>query len=176
VLLAAYDTAIDAATHATTGLDNLATAVHAPSSVLAAVRRTAAAAGPDQCRRQDQRLASRPQILVPVPGRTEQALGKLKIRDPALLLRAAVIDQAAHDLIAQAKAAAHSRDLVAGPASRLSPPVRHDGDRSARVASQGIGTARTSQFIEHRSSTITPGISPSRSRLAPTGRSRRLAR
>jgi len=38
----------------------------------------------------------------PVPGRTELALRKLRIRDPALLLRAAVIDQTARNLVAEA--------------------------------------------------------------------------
>ncbi len=175
-LLAAYDTAIDAATRIATALDDVATAVNAASSMLAAARRAAAAAGHDQRRQQDQRLASRPHALTPVPGRAEQALRKLKIRDPALLLRAAVIDQAAYDLVAQATMAAHSRDIVAGPASRPSPAVGHDGNRPASVARQDIGAARASQLTNARSSKITPGIPISRSHPATPGRTRRLAR
>jgi hypothetical protein len=175
-LLAACDTAIDAATRITTALDDLAAATNAPSSALAAGRRAATLAGHGQRRRQDQRLASRPYALAPVPGRTEQALAKLKIRDPALLLRAAVIDQAAHDLVAQAKAAAYSRDIVAGSASRPSSAVRHEGDRPARVASQDMGTARAAQLIKAHFATITPGTSAGRSHPAAPRRSRRLTR
>jgi hypothetical protein len=40
------------------------------------------------------------------------ALRKLHIRDPALLLRAAVIDQAGHDLVAEATTKARSRASV----------------------------------------------------------------
>lgn len=176
-LLAAYDTAIDAAARITIALDDLATAVNAPSSVLAAVRRAATAAGPDHRRLQDQRRTHRPQILAPVPGRTEQTLRKLKIRDPALLLRAAVIDQTAYDLIAQAKAAAHSCDLVAGPASRPSPAARHDDDLTASVVShQDTATARASELLKPHSNTITPRTSSGRSHPAAPGRSRRLTR
>ena len=175
-LLRAYDSAIDATAHTTTALDDIATAVDAPSSVLAAARQASAAARHEQHRQQDQQSASQPHVLAPVPGRTEQALRKLRIRDPALLLRAAVIDQAAHDLVAQARAAAHSRDIVAGPASRPLPAVRRNGDRSARVASQDIGTARAAQLSTPRSGTIKPGISPGRSHPAAPGRSRRFAR
>jgi len=175
-LLAAYDTAIDAATHVTTALDDLAAAANAPSSVLAAVRRAATPTEHGQRRQQDQRPTSQPRVLAPLPGRTEQALAKLKIRDPALLLRAAVIDQAACDLVAQAKAAARSRDIVAGPASRLSPAVRHDGDRPSCVASQDIGTARAAQLIKPHPDTITPGTSPGRSHPVTPGRTRRFTR
>jgi hypothetical protein len=173
-LLAAYDTAIDATTHITTALDNIATAIDASSRVLAAARQAARPIGHDQRRRQDQRPVSRQHALAPLPGRTEQALAKLKIRDPALLLRAAVIDQAAHDLIAQAKAAAHSRDIVAGPASRPSSAIRHDSDRPARVASQDMGTARAAQLIQPHSATVASGASPSRGHPATPERSGRL--
>lgn len=159
-LLAAYDTAIDAATRIATALDDVATAVNASSSVLAATRRAAAAAAHDQRRQQDQRLVSRPHTLTPAPGRAEQALRKLKIRDPALLLRAAVIDQAAYDLVAQAKMAAHSRDIVAGPASRLSYTGHHDGDRPARVASQDIATTPAAELVKARSARLRPGSHP----------------
>ena len=43
--------------------------------------------------------SSQSHVLAPLPSRTEQALRKLRIRDPALLLRAAVIDHAAHDVV-----------------------------------------------------------------------------
>jgi hypothetical protein len=120
-LLDAYHTAIDATMHSTAALDNLATAVDAPSSLLTASRRASAAVRHDQRRQHDQQQAAQPPVVTPVPGRTEEALRKLRIRDPALLLRAAVIDQAASDLVTEATARAHSRDTVTGPLSRLSP-------------------------------------------------------
>jgi len=141
-LLAAYDTAIDATTHITTALDDLATAVDAPSSVLAAGRQASAAARHDQHRQQDQHWASPPHVLAPVPGRTEQALRKLQIRDPALLLRAAVIDQAAHDLVAEATAKAHSRDRVTRSISRSMPGIQRRAAGSPRTpADQPAGVA-----------------------------------
>ena len=59
-LLAAYDTAIEATTRITAALDDLATAVNSPSSLLAAARRASATARQDQRRQQDQRPAPRP--------------------------------------------------------------------------------------------------------------------
>jgi hypothetical protein len=173
-LLAAYVTAIDATTHITTALDYLAAAIDAPSAVLAAARQASAAARHEQHRQQDQQAASQPHMLVPVPGRTEQTLRKLRIRDPALLLRAAVIDQAAHDLVAQAKAAAHHRDIVTVPAP--SPGVRRGADRPAHVAGQDVGRAPTSAARQSHFSVITPETSPGRSRPGADRRSGRLTR
>jgi hypothetical protein len=83
-----------------------------------------------------------PPVVTPVPGRTEQALRKLQIRDPALLLRAAVIDQPAHDLVAEATAKARSRYTSTIPVSRAAP---------ARVASQDTPlTPHTRQLVDNR--------------------------
>jgi hypothetical protein len=129
-VLAAYDTAIDATARITAVLDDLAIAANMPSSVLAAARRASMATRRDRRRPQDQRPARGPHTVTPVPGRTEQALRKLQIRDPALLLRAAVIDQAAHDLVAEATARAHSRVSVTGrPDSRPAARIRQAPDR-----------------------------------------------
>ena len=88
-LLAAYDTAAEAAACATAAIDDLAAAVDSPSSLLAAARHAPAAARYQLPDHRDQRPAPPPPVATPVPGRTEQALRKLQIRDPALLLRAA---------------------------------------------------------------------------------------
>ena len=166
-LLAAYDTAIEATTRITAALDDLATAVNAPSSLLAAARRASATARQDQRRQQDQRPAPRPHIVTPVPGRTEQALRKLHIRDPALLLRAAVIDQAARDLITEATAKAHSRDSVSGRTSRPASGIRQDTDLPARVASQDAPRVpRTGQQAKHQPSAVRPESPPGRGRSA----------
>jgi hypothetical protein len=160
-LLHAYDTAIDATTRTITALDNLATAVNAPSSLLTATRRASAAARQQPPRQQSQRPAAQPPVVTPVPGRTEQALRKLRIRDPALLLRAAVIDQAARDLVTTATAKAHSRDSVAGPASRLSPRTPRAADSPTRVASQD--TPITEHPVK-RPGAVTAAVQPNGSR------------
>ncbi len=166
-LLAAYDTAIEATTRITAALDDLATAVNSPSSLLAAARRASATARQDHRRQQDQRPAPRPHIVTPVPGRTEQALRKLHIRDPALLLRAAVIDQAARDLITEATAKAHSRDSVSGRTSRPASGIRRDADLPARVASQDAPRVpRTGQQAKHQPSAVRPESPPGRGRSA----------
>ena len=165
-LLAAYHTAIQATTHATAALDDLATAVNAPSSLLAAARRATTAAQQDQRRPHDQRPAPRPHPVTPVPARTEQALRKLHIRDPALLLRAAVIDQAARDLVTEATAKAHSRDIVTGPGSPSAPRLRQPPGPPARVASQDLPPApRAGQ-----PAAVMPGVPPGRARSAPRRR------
>jgi hypothetical protein len=158
-LLAAYDTAIEATTRITAALDDLASAVNSPSSLLAAARRASATA------RQDQRPAPWPHIVTPVPGRTEQALRKLHIRDPALLLRAAVLDQAARDLVMEATAKAHSRDSVSGPASRPASGIRRDAGLPARVASQDVTRVpRAGQQVKHQPSAVMSEIPPGRGR------------
>ena len=170
-VLAAYDTAIEATARITAALDDLASAVNAPSSLLAAARRASATARQDQRREQDQRPAPRPHIVTPVPGRTEQALRKLKIRDPALLLRAAVIDQAARDLVAEATAKAHSRDSVSGPTSRSGLGIRQDTDPPTRIASQDVPRVpRAGQQVRHQPSEVMSEIPPGRGRSVPQRR------
>ncbi len=170
-VLAAYDTAIEATARITAALDDLASAVNAPSSLLAAARRASATARQDQRRQQDQRPAPRPHIVTPVPGRTEQALRKLKIRDPALLLRAAVIDQAARDLVSEATAKAHSRDSVSGPTSRSGLGIRQDTDPPTRVASQDVPRVPPAgQQVKHQPSAVMSEIPPGRRRSVPQRR------
>jgi hypothetical protein len=86
-VLDAYHTAIDATMRSTAALDHLATAVDAPSSLLTVARRASATVQHHQPRQHHQQQAAQPPVVTPVPGRTEQALRKLRIRDPALLLR-----------------------------------------------------------------------------------------
>jgi hypothetical protein len=81
-LLAAYDTAVRAATRVTMALGDLAVAVNAPSSVLAAARQSFTPRHEPRPQ-QHQQAALRPGIGTPVPGRIEQTLRKLQIRDPS---------------------------------------------------------------------------------------------
>jgi hypothetical protein len=170
-LLTAYDTAIQATTRITAALDDLASALNAPSSPLTAARRASIGAQRDQ---RGQRNAPLPYPVTPVPGRTEQALRKLHIRDPALLLRAAVIDQAARDLVAEATAKAHRRNVVTGPGSRSVPRLRQAPGPPARAASQDVPPApRAGQPVA-----VMPRVSPGRTRspLQPRIDGRRSAR
>ena len=149
-LLAAYETAVQAATRVTAALDDLATAVGAPSSLLAAARQAPAPARQQPRRQPEQQPAPSPHASTPVPGRTEHILLQLQIRNPDLLLRAAVIDQAARDLVAEATAKAYSRDTVTlGPASRPVPRERHPTSSPARVAGQDAPfTPRAGQLVK----------------------------
>lgn len=168
-LLAAYDTAADAARRVTAALDDLAAAADAPSSLFAAARRASASAWPQQRREQGQRSVPRPELSTPVPGRTEQALRKLKIGDPALLLRAAVIDQSARDLVAEATTKAHSRDSVTGRASPPAPLLQQATIRPAQLASQDTpSTPQTAQTVQdHTSAAMRDTAGPPGHRPAP---------
>jgi hypothetical protein len=110
-LTTAYNSAVEATTRATAALDDVATAVNTPSSILALGRRAAAVAQAGQHRRSGHQPAQQTRAVAAtsLPGRTEQTLLKLQIRDPALLLRAAVIDQATQDLVAESTARTRSR-------------------------------------------------------------------
>jgi hypothetical protein len=158
-LLDAYHTAMRATTRSTAALDDLASAINAPSSLLCAARRASTATRQQQRRQDGQQPIAQPPVVTPVPGRTEQALRKLRIRDPALLLRAAVIDQAASDLITEATAKAHNRDSVTAPPSRPSPGAGQPADLPARVASQD--TSRMGQPVKHLS-VVAPAVQPDR--------------
>jgi hypothetical protein len=159
-LLTAYDTAIQATTRITAALDDLASALNAPSSLLTAAHRASVGAERYQRGQDDQRNAPRPHPVTPVPGRTEQALRKLHIRDPALLLRAAVIDHAARDLVAEATAKAHRRNVVTGPGSRSVPRLRQAPGPPARAASQDVPPGPRAG----RPVVVMLGVSPDRAR------------
>ena len=158
-------TAIDAATCSTASLDDLATATNAPSSLLAGAHRASMTTQQSQRRQQDQRSAPQPHPVTPVPGRTEQAPRKLHISDPALLLRAAVIE--ARDLVAEAAAKAHRRDTVADPGSRSVSRLQEAPGPPGRVASQDMPPApRAGQPVKYQTGAVRPGIPSGRSRSA----------
>ncbi len=150
-LLIAYDTATKATARITTTLDNLATAINAPSTILAAAHQAARAARPE-LRLQTSLQSLRDGHLVhPAPGRTEKILRKLGIRDPALLLRSAVIDQAARDLITEATTKAHSRKDLTGRASRPPRDLRRRLANQAQIAGQDVpGIPRAPQLTSRR--------------------------
>jgi hypothetical protein len=143
-LLAAYDTAANTATRVTAVLDDLAVALDAPSSLLAAARQVTAARSQPRPQR-DQQPDPQPSLLSLAPGTMEHALRELQIRDHALLLRAAVIDQAARDLVSEAMAKASSRTILAVPISpfrRTAPNTRQAPGPPSRTARQDTPSIR----------------------------------
>jgi hypothetical protein len=119
-LLAAYDSTTTATTRIAAALDNIATAVNAPSSVLTAARKAITTTCPGQPRyvRRPSTHQAHSMDAIPLPGPTQHALLKLQIRDQTLLLRAAVIDQTARELVTEATTKAH-RAAAASLASRI---------------------------------------------------------
>jgi hypothetical protein len=159
-LLAAYDTTVQAATCVTTALDDLAAVVGAPSSLLAASRQAHPPAWPQPRQQHNHQPAPQRPLVGTAPGRTEHALRELQIRDPALLLRAAVIDQAARDLVSEAKARAGSRSTIS---IRACPPAaagRQIPGLPARTARQDA--PRTPQPMQQQTTDAPPR------RLPPT--------
>jgi len=106
-LLDAYRAAMGASNQATGALAALALATDAPSSTLA-LARAASVPGPhgpeqDEISPAPAAPADGLGVLTSRPGPTEQAIRKLHVKDPIVLLRAAAIDDAGQQLIAQAE-------------------------------------------------------------------------
>ena len=125
-LLDGYRLAVRTCTAATAALDDLAVAARSPSRVLAAAHNLPPVAQPGQAAlpaqlpaEADQQLeyVSRGQLpAAPAqPGRMEEAVRDLQLSEPALLLRAAAIDEAARDLLAEATAKAHHQTVSHEP-------------------------------------------------------------
>ena len=139
-LLATYDNVIRSAIRAGRIIDDLATSLDAPSSLLGPIR----AAN----RREMPRLAHRgnrpgpqPPLVRPGTGQVEQTLRQLHITEPALLARAAVIDDAARDLITEATTKTHRRDTASGPGHHRTtgtpPDPRHPAHLAAKDTPHG---------------------------------------
>jgi hypothetical protein len=139
-----YDAAIDASLRAAIALDDLAVTIDAPSSMLAAIR---ALASQPASARQAAEEASAPEQAQPLQrrrarpahaGQVEQILRGLKITEPAMLLRAAAIDQAARDVLTQATGNSRQRNSLA----RLPQRRTQQAPRSpAKVAARDLPRA-----------------------------------
>lgn len=128
-LLDSYRLAVKTCADATAALDALALTARAPSHVLAAAH-TAPAASPSShaapSAQPDREKEKRTQEHLPLiprgkSGRVEEAVRDLQLTDPALLVRAAVIDEAARDLLAEATAKARHQTTSHVP-NRPAPP------------------------------------------------------
>jgi hypothetical protein len=181
-LLAAYQAAVEASSQAVSALAALAIVTDAPSGTLALAR--VASVPRPQIPGQDQvppavgAPADRPAAVPARPGPTEQAIRKLWVKDPVVLLRAVAIDDAGQQLIAQAEqlsgqATPGGRGVTArrrppgGPARLAAKDSPHSP--AAVLASRGNdNTAGTSRRPE-------PGRNP-RSRSAPRPRHSQVLR
>jgi hypothetical protein len=165
-LLGAYGTAIDASLRAVTALDELAVTIDAPDSALQAARsaasRRTSASQPiesDATPAQPQ-VRQPPYVPSPQPGPIERILGGLQISEPAMLLRAAALDDAARELLEHAAVTSHKHDnLKLQPRRR----ARRDADRPARTAAKDIPLAPgPDQPIDLKTKVTAAEPSPSR--------------
>ena len=128
-LLDGYRLAVKTCTDATAALDALALTARAPSHVLAAAHTAPAASQPSHAapsaqadRQQEKRTQEHPPLIPRgKSGRMEEAVRNLRLTDPALLIRAAAIDEAARDLLAEATAKARHQTTSHVP-NRAAPP------------------------------------------------------
>ena len=129
-LLDGYRLAVEACTAAAAAFDALAVAAATPSRALAAARALPPASRPHPPQPRERQLAYKPAAQLPSgrlpdgvtrPGLLENEIRNLQLTEPALLLRASAIDEAALDLLAEATAKAHHQAATHEP-SRAIPP------------------------------------------------------
>ncbi len=142
-LLDGYRLAVKSCTAATTALDDLALASGAASRVLAAAHTAPAVTnrqGPVPGQAQPDRtralVSSRQLPATPMqPGRIEDMVRDLQLTEPALLLRAAAIDEATRDLLAEATAKAGRQARRRKPTRplRAASSGSRPQDRSTRI-------------------------------------------
>jgi hypothetical protein len=125
-----YRLAVKTCTAATRALDDLSLATGAASRVLAAAHTDPAAAnGQVQATRTREPVSSGQLAGTPLQsGRIENMVSELQLTEPDLLLRAAAIDQATRDLLAEATAKAHHQSPSRGPTG----PIRARSSRRRR--------------------------------------------
>jgi hypothetical protein len=133
--LTCHHTAVDVSDRAAAILDDIAVATGAPTRTLAAAR-AAERNGMPHLTYQPETAISEPAAIPRAPGHIEQALRALPVSDPALLNRAASIDNAAGDLIAEAAAKIGRR--TAATARPPTTGTRPGQPHPARVAAKDI--------------------------------------
>ncbi len=180
-----YDVALQASCRAAEGLDELAIASGAPSRVLA-LARAAAMVQSNRRGSQSQRndipldllaadsLFRNARASTGQPGRVEQAIRDRGISDPIVLLRAAAIDNAATQLIAEA-----GNGTRAAASRNTSDKGGHTARREVQLAAQsfpqgGLATGRPTDQQTSRSAndlSISAHRFPGRVRQSRPGRS-----
>jgi hypothetical protein len=177
-LLDAHTTTAQASAHAAAELADLAIAADAPSSTLALARAACAAPrppAPGHSQLAAAVVADGPLTQTVTPGPIERAVQQLRLDDPAMLLRAAAIDQAARHLLAQAgQASAQPSQHTAD-----SPAPQQPGD-AARLAARdcpaGLAIKLTSSKPGNRTVARPPAGPTPRPPRRPSDRSRPQSR
>lgn len=145
ILLDAYREAEHASIQAVTAMDAVAVTLHTPSRMLAAARAATAPAEGSSPRHQGGIQPGGPAQTLPdlkdaagrrQPGPVEQAVRRLAVPDPVLVLRAAAIDKAARKLVAEAEQSS-SRRRAARQEEDPARPGRA-GRTAARVAAESF--------------------------------------
>jgi hypothetical protein len=135
-LLDGYRLAVKTCAAATAAFDALAVAAATRSRALALARALSAASRPHPAQQRERQLAytsaaqpasRHPSDGVTQPGHLENEIRSLQLTEPALLLRASAIDEAARDLLAEAAAKAHHQAVSHEPIRAL--PPRASGRR-----------------------------------------------
>jgi hypothetical protein len=113
------DTATTAIRHAAITLDKLAVTIDCPSSTIAVARVSSGSPvtvpAYDDGRQAKAQPTAPAGVLRPQTGQIEDILRSLHITEPGMLLRAAAIDDASRDLLANASASSRKRDSINQP-------------------------------------------------------------
>jgi hypothetical protein len=132
-LLATYDATIRAATRAAAALSNLQPIPDHRTTALAALRATLL----DAPRlHHAQAVVIAPPATQPAPGRVEQALRSRRISEPALLARAAALDDATQKLISAATAKSQRQNEARRRARQRAEDVRANRQHPAGLAAK----------------------------------------
>jgi len=177
-LAGCYDTAANATRRAAAALDTLAVTAGSPSSTLALARLSAgspvtARQPADNDRTQAPALpAPLPDVLQPQAGKVEDILRSMDITEPGVLLRAAAIDHAAHDVLAHATVSSRNRDSINLPPQRkprapgqaprtaAKDVINADADARQHVLPAGPVSSLTAGHAPQRAPRNSPGHPP----------------
>lgn len=139
-LLATYDATAEAAAHAATTLDRVALALNPQPTILATLRAVVPLSNP--CLPSTLVNPAPQPASQPPPGQVEQALRSHGISEPALLARAADIDNDTMDLIRTATDISQRRAMVSRAAPQASPAHSQHPARLAAKDTEAV-TAST---------------------------------
>jgi hypothetical protein len=133
-LLATYDAVAEAATRAAATLDRLVLTLNSRPTALTALR--AVAPLNTHCPPHSPAVLAAPPAKQPAPGQVEQALRIRGISEPALLARAAELDDKTKALISTATSISQRRAQASGAAKHAGEASPIDGPHPARLAAK----------------------------------------
>ena len=113
-LILSYDAAIEATAHSVTALDYVAARLAAPSQILATARQMSPPAQAHRHASPGHRGPASQAAAITENAQLERTLHGLRITEPVLLARAAILDEAARGLVSEATTKARRRDTARG--------------------------------------------------------------